>query len=192
MITDLLFFILILAFCIFGLRHPFIALSGVIWVDTVKPQLLSYSFLAGKPLSLIATAILLLSYMINFKNLKWPVTKSPIVFLVLMMLWISLTTWWAHYPKPAAFKYEVAVKTMIFALMIPFALDSRRKIECVLWVFIVAAAYFVMTGGIQAMLGGGGYGVSAVDSRNPITTATQHRLNTTGHNKVGRCNNEHP
>ena len=134
-------------------------------MDTVKPQLLSYSFLAGKPLSLIATAILLLSYMINFKNLKWPVTKSPIVFLVLMMLWISLTTWWAHYPKPAAFKYEVAVKTMIFALMIPFALDSRRKIECVLWVFIVAAAYFVMTGGIQAMLGGGGYGVSAVDSR---------------------------
>lgn len=165
MLTDILFTVVILAFTIPGLKHPYIALSGVIWIDTIKPQVLSFGFLAAQPLSMLMTVILLLSLTINIKKIKVPKIKLPLVILCLLMLWITITTYKAQYHYLAVFKYDVAIKTMFFTALMPFVLDTRRKIECVLWVFIVSASFFVIIAGAKTLVGGGGYSMTVIQNR---------------------------
>ena len=164
MITDLLFTIIILTFLIFGLKYPYISLSGIIWIDTIKPQQLSFSFLAEKPLSFLATGIFFLSVFLNIRAIKFPKVKMPLIMLILMMIWITVTTLKAQYPDLAMFKYEVAIKTMIFVTWMPFILDSRKKIECLIWIFIVSVGFFIFIEGCKTILGGGGYSISIVQS----------------------------
>ena len=70
MITDIFYSFIIITFIVFGFSRPYVALAAVLWIDTVKPQNTSFSFLSGKPLSLILTAFFLLTLLVNTKKLR--------------------------------------------------------------------------------------------------------------------------
>ena len=141
------------------------ALCGVIWIDTLKPQNLSFSFLAGKPLSLIMTAAFFLSLALNLKKLSMPTRKAGTWALGFLMLWITLTTYYAQFQGPAWFKYDYVIKTLIFAFFIPFILDTRVKIETFMGVLLCSIAYYTMIGGMRTFFGGGQYGEQLVWTR---------------------------
>ncbi len=166
MLSDILWSLIILTFCFYGLSRPYIALSGVIWMDTLKPQNLSFSFLAGKPLSLIITAVFFLSLAINFKDgFKKPYVKLPTFLLFMLMVWITVTTYQALFPSSAWFKYDFSIKTMILASFIPFVIHKKNHLHTVLSLLTVAIAYYLLIGGWRAVSGGGAYGQSLVQTR---------------------------
>ncbi len=164
MLTDTLFSIIILLFVVFGLTRPYVALSGVVWVDTVTPQLLSYSFLAGKPLSMLLTLSFFLSVALNFQAIRSPKYKLPTFFLAVFALWIYLSTTMANHQSLAWFKFDIVIKIILIAGFIPFILDSKRKIEFFMWVFVSSVIFFTMIGGLKTLGGGGGYAVSVIQT----------------------------
>ena len=164
MLSDLLFLVVTLTLVTFGLRYPYIALCGVLWADTFKPQNISYSFLSGLPFSMIFTLVLFLSLIINFKQLKAPSTKLGTVLVVFFMIWFTLSTFNSHFPDSAWIKWNYVFKTFIVITLIPFILQERKHIDIFLAVFIFSVTYYTLTAGIKTLLSGGGYGITLVSS----------------------------
>ena len=162
MITDLLVSIVFLLFLGAGLFNPFVALCGVVWVDVVKPQELSYSFLNGQPMSAIVTALCLASLLLNMKKLSMPGAMGTVFFALLMVVWVTITTYQAGHPEVAWIKYEVAAKTIIISLLFPFVINTREKFECVLWVLAISVGLFIFNAGVKTMFGGGGYAFQVI------------------------------
>lgn len=165
MITDLLFSILIVVFIFFGLKRPHVALLGVVWVDTITPQLISTSFLTEKPLSLLLTLAFFASFALNFSKVKGPKSKGPLFLLALLALWMTISTYQAHYQELAWFKYGIVIKTIILSSFIPFVLDTRKKIELFIWVFVASVGFYLTVGGLKTFFGGGGYGIAIIQTR---------------------------
>ena len=162
MVTDLLFTILIIIFMILGIKNPVVAISAVLWIDTVKPQNTSFSFLAGKPLSLILTIFLFLSLLVSFKKLKSPKNKSFLILMLSFMVWITICTFYAQFPHVAWIKYDVSIKTLFLILFIPFVINSRREFDFALAILTASSSLFIIMAGVKAAMGGGGYGVSLI------------------------------
>ncbi len=157
MLTDTLWSIVFL-FCIgLSLRSPYLALYTLLFADILKPQNLSYSFLAGQSVSLALTAVLLASMIINMNKLKRPKVIGVTVVLIMFMAWITYTTTIAQFQGPAWFKYDYVIKTIVVTLFIPFILDSRLKIEIVLAAIVCGVAYYILMGGIRTALGQASY-----------------------------------
>jgi probable O-glycosylation ligase (exosortase A-associated) len=164
MLSDLLWSFIMLLFIVFGLAKPYIALCGVIWVDVLKPQNLSFSFLAGKPLALIVTIFLFASVVINFNKIKRPKKIFPIIVLLFFMIWITVTTIYAQFQWEAWFKYDFAIKTILLSLFIPLILDNKNKIDTFVTIFVGAISYYMLIGGWRTIRGGGQYGTQLVPS----------------------------
>lgn len=169
MITDLLNLTILVLFIIRGFRRPFVALTGVIWVDLYKPQLLSQSFLLERPLSLLMTAFFMVVLMTNLKQVRRPVSNLYIVLIPAFMVWITLSTIYSLFPAVAWIKHDVAFKTILFAYFIPFVLTERRHVELFLWVIMGSLGSYMLTAGAKAMLGGGGYGVNLINDHPGMT-----------------------
>ncbi|MDP5030990.1 putative O-glycosylation ligase, exosortase A system-associated [Paraglaciecola sp.] len=164
MITDLIYLLILLLLLIIGISKPVFALVAVIWVDILKPQDTSFSFLAGTPLSMIVTACFFLSLAINFKQIKAPTNFKYHLFLIGFMVWITITTLNAQYPILAWLKFDVVFKTVLAAYFIPFVLKKRSDIELFVVVAASAFGFFIFVAGVKSLLGGGGYGISLVGS----------------------------
>jgi probable O-glycosylation ligase (exosortase A-associated) len=178
-ITDLLALSLLILFAVLGFRQPYVALCGVIWADLYKPQLLSQSFLADRPISMIMTALFALSMLVNFKDLRWPRHLLYVFLVATFMAWITLTTYLAQFQMAAWFKWDAAFKTMLLAYFIPFVLSNRQQIELFLWTLAATMGFFFFLAGVKSLFGGGGYGVSLISDNELViwnegsTLATQ-------------------
>jgi probable O-glycosylation ligase (exosortase A-associated) len=178
-LTDVLALCLIALFIWKGATRPFIALAGVLWVDLYQPQLLSQSFLAEKPLSLLMNGFFFLSAGLNFSKLYRPSSWFYIVIIPAFVAWITLTTYNAQFPGAAWPRYDVAVKMLLFCYFIPYVLGSRKEFELFLWILISSMIYFIVAAGAKSILSGGGYGLDLVSNTSGVlwsegsTLATQ-------------------
>ena len=126
MISDLFMLTIMLGMMVFSFTRPHIALALAVWVNIVNPQNLSFSFLAGKPLSLVTSAFFFCILIINLKKVRVP--KSPLYHVLMLgfMVWVTIATYQAEYQNVAWIKYDFTIKTLIFAYFIPFVLTKRE------------------------------------------------------------------
>jgi putative inorganic carbon (HCO3(-)) transporter len=130
----------------------------------VKPQSTSLSFLSGMPLSLISTLFFLFVFLIQNKKCRFPKNYYYHFFMIGFMVWITIANQNAEFPVLSAVKYDVAIKTIIFAYFIPFALITKNQIEFFIFIIVAAFSYFILIAGLKSLLGGGGYGINLVGS----------------------------
>jgi probable O-glycosylation ligase (exosortase A-associated) len=157
MLTDLLMSIILLFFITFGLQRPHIALCAVVWVDVMRPQALSVSFLSGKPISAIVVGFFFISILLNWNKWKLPSKTLHTFFVVVFMVWITVTTFHAQFPAHAWWKYDFSIKTILVASLIPLVITARYKLESVLWTYVVSVGFFCMMAGMKTAGGGSGY-----------------------------------
>ncbi|WP_016957059.1 DUF5935 domain-containing protein [Catenovulum agarivorans] len=162
MITDLFYTVIICLMIWFGWSRPCVALAAVLWVDTVKPQNTSFSFLSGKPLSLILTAFFFFTLIVNAKKLKRVDNKLFYILFLAFMVWVTLSHLNAQHPTMSAIKYDVVIKTLFLMFFIPFTISSRKDFEYVLSILFMASTLFITIAGVKSAMGGGGYGVSLI------------------------------
>lgn len=157
MLSDILWVLIILLFALPGLKYPYIALCGVAFIDIVKPQTLSYSFLAGKPIALIITLVFLFSLVVNRKQLSIPRKKLSTVLLIFFMAWITLATYNAEFKVIAWLKYDYVIKYLFFSLFIPFVLNTRARVDTFIAVMVCSISFFTVILALKSVVGGAGY-----------------------------------
>jgi len=165
MLSDILWFVVFVVFALAGIKRPYLALCCVIWIDILKPQDLSFSFLAGKPLSLIATMVFFISLLVNKKELSLPAKKGSTLLILVFMFWLTLSTYFAEFQVAAWIKHDYVIKTLFFSLFIPFVIDTRVKLEAFVGILVASIGYYAIIGGLRTFLGDGAYGELLVQSR---------------------------
>ena len=162
MIVDLLMTLIMLGFIIFGINKPHFMLCLAVWVNIVKPQATSYSFLQDLPLSLLSTLLFFLVFFFNLNKIRIPKSKLYHFLMLMFMVWITIAHQRAQFPDVSLFKYDIAIKTLIFAYFIPFAITSKKQLEFFLWVSAASFMYFIFIAGFKSLTGGGGYGITLI------------------------------
>lgn len=170
---DLLLIIIFLSFLIVGLRKPYIAFMGYMWVDLVVPQEISYGILQRQPLSMIMAIGCFLSLIINVRDIRLPKSFTLPVLMILLLVWITFTThFFALYPYEAWERWDFAYKTILVCLLIPLTITKKSQLEAFILTWIFSVAYFTLSTGIKTLFGGGGYGHQFVLTRSFLSESS--------------------
>lgn len=140
-----------------GLVSPFVITLGYLWVDSFIPQGVAYDLIANMPVSqIMALAAIAAYFLLDRRNPPRPCLLSAL--LLVFAAWTTVTTFgWAVVPS-ATEKWNVVVKTLVFAAFIPLAIRSRVQIEAFLQVWLFGFAINFLPVGIKTLVAGGGYG----------------------------------
>jgi len=143
---------------IFGLSTgaPFVLTLGYEWVDLLRPSTILYGIAQAIPFSLLFGLGALGGYFL-FDRRDPPRVGLILILIGLMAVWTTLTTTWAAVPDLAWVKWEATMKTLCFAIFLPFVIRSRNQIEAFIQVYLFALAGNVVTFGAKTLLTGGGY-----------------------------------
>ncbi len=173
MLSDILWIIVLCVFAFLGLKRPYIAYCCVIFVDILKPQNLSFSILANKPLSLIVTLVFFISLAFNHKRCSLPKYKVISFLTLLFMIWITITTYYAEFQFLAWYKHDYSIKTIFFAIFAPFVINSKVKFQFFLMTIITAASYYFIVGGMTTVFEPTFYGEYLIRTNSGDTLMTE-------------------
>jgi probable O-glycosylation ligase (exosortase A-associated) len=84
----------------------------------------------------------------------FPVTPIT-VLLILLPLWMTLTTFFALEPDAAWYQWNKVSKIFLMLLVTVAVLHSRRHIEWFIWITLGSVAFYGVKGGIFTLRGGG-------------------------------------
>nr|WP_294509878.1 putative O-glycosylation ligase, exosortase A system-associated [uncultured Rhodopila sp.] len=157
MLRSLWILFVFLAFIGLGFQTPFVLTLGYVWVDTFRPQDVSYIILNQVPVAMIVGSLAIVLYAM-FDHRDPPRLRLITVLQVAFAIWVTLTTTWAAFPDDAWAKWSWAVKTILFSAFIPFAIRSRIQIEAFLQVYMFSLAANLIPFGVKMVISGGGYG----------------------------------
>jgi putative inorganic carbon (HCO3(-)) transporter len=140
-----------------GVSAPFIATLGYVWVDTFRPQDVSYLILNQFPVAMVMGAAAVALYL-AFDRRAVPQLRAITILQLTFAAWITLTSIWALIPEVAWEKWDWAFKTLIFSAFIPLTIRSRVQIEAFLQVYMFSLAANLVPFGLKIAISGGGYG----------------------------------
>src|SRR5579872_3701802 len=134
-----------------GLVSPFVITLGYLWVDSFIPQGVAYDLIASMPVSqIMALAAIAAYFLLDRRNPPRPCLLSAL--LLVFAAWTTVTIFgWAVVPS-ATEKWNVVVKTLVFAAFIPLAIRSRVQIEAFLQVWLFGFAINFLPVGIRPLL----------------------------------------
>jgi probable O-glycosylation ligase (exosortase A-associated) len=124
----------------------------------MNPHRLAWGFMYDFPVVLI-TALVTLIGMLNSKETKRMIWSREIIVLLLLIIWMGITTTQAFFPEPAWLQYEKVIKIQILTFMTLLLLTSRQKVHIFVWIIALSLGFYGIKGGIFTILNGGAYRV---------------------------------
>ena len=154
---------LLIASIVFGLlpfviKRPFWGILLSTWLGYMNPHLLCYGFMVSMPVVQIVAIVTLIG-MLASKDAVRMVWSREIVVLVILILWMGITTTQAFYFDAAADQYIKVLKIQILTFMALLLLTSRVKIDLFIWVIVLSLGFYGLKGGVFTIANGGSYRV---------------------------------
>ena len=146
----------------FVLARPYIGILLWTWVSFMNPQRLCWGFAYDFPFAYIIALVTLVSLLISREPKKIPWTRETVVLLVLI-LWMVITTIFAVYPVLAWPQLEKVMKIQLMVFVTMMVMQSRERLNLLVWVMALSLAFYGVKGGIFTILHGGVYHVRGPD-----------------------------
>lgn len=155
---------LVLTLAVFGslpmvLRDPFWGVMVWNWLAFMNPHRYSWEFAQTLRFSLVVASATLLSAVLHgsFKRIPW---RAPVVLMVLLLAWVTMTTFLvALNPSGAYAEWDRFGKIVLMVLVLLGAVDSRKKLDWMIWVVVLSLGFFGFKGGVFTIAHGGAYRV---------------------------------
>lgn len=171
MLKSLLLFAVFSFFIVAGFSSTAFLGMGYIWVDIIRPQQITYGVFPNVRLSLIIGVTLIILYIFKKKKHK-PNFTSIQCLLVILAIWVSITTIFAHFPSHAWVKWDGAFKSILFATFLPYIFRSRLEIESALLTFNFSVSFYYIGNAYKTVVGGGSYGSSFIETNSQISESS--------------------
>lgn len=172
---DLLILGIIIAALPFAIGHTWIAVILWTWISLMNPHKLAFGFILNAPIAAVAAGAALLSMVFTRDKLRMPWTP-PVIVLLLLVLWMCLTTVFAIDPIGSSSQLNKVMKIQIMTVVALIALQTRKHIEMFIWIIVLSIGYYGFKGGIFTILTGGGSRVwgppgSFIEENNALAVA---------------------
>lgn len=139
-----------------GFRTPILFVLGYVWASIFTPQLVAYSVVTSIPISFILAALAFGGFLLLPKvdHIQW---RAQSIVTGIFVVWMTITLWWAVVPDEAYSKWDWAIKSMAFTIIIPHFIGGRREFEAFLWTILLSGMAHCIPFGLKMVLSGGGY-----------------------------------
>lgn len=154
---------IILSLIVFGsipfiLRNPYWGVLVWNWLAFMSPHRYTWSFAYDFSFSLVVGVATLVSVLIHSQSKSIPWNPS-VILMLLLGLWVPLTTIWALNPQGALHEMERFVKILVMVFVAMAVVKKRRELDALIWVICLSLGFYGVKGGIFTLMHGGAYRV---------------------------------
>jgi probable O-glycosylation ligase (exosortase A-associated) len=137
-----------------ALWRPWIGMLTWTWIGLMNPHRLTWSFAHDMPFAQIMGIATFVGFLISKEPKRFPVNAVTVVLLI-FIAWMCLTTLFAFIPDNATDQLSKVLKVQAGILLSLFLLQSRERIQWLVWVIVVSIGYYGVKGGYFTLRGGG-------------------------------------
>ncbi|MFV0662214.1 putative O-glycosylation ligase, exosortase A system-associated [Denitromonas sp.] len=172
---DLIVTALFIVGAMVALKRPYYGALLWVWVGLMNPHRLGWGFAYDLPFAMASVVIIALGMLFSTRSIRWQ-TGGPAIVLILMILWMTLTSFTAILPEPSQAKLIDVLKVLGMTLVVGALVANREQIIGLVWVVVGSIAFFGVKGGIFTLTTGGEFRVwgppsSLVQGNNELALA---------------------
>jgi probable O-glycosylation ligase (exosortase A-associated) len=142
-------------------KGPFIGIVMWFWISLMAPQMIVWGgFFGTIPYALIVAVATLISWLLLSREPKRPPPGKTTVLIVLLMIWISITSSFGTGPPEQIFNnWQLAEKMLLMTVVAYTLTNSRERVDQLIVVCALSIAYYGLKGGVFTLLHGGAFRV---------------------------------
>ncbi len=154
---------LFVAAVIFGflpmvLRRPQVGIYLWCWISYMNPHRLAYGFAMTFPWA-YTIAIATLMGLLFSKEPKRILWTRETVLIVVLLIWMLITTYFAFFPDLAWEGWVKIFKIQLMTFVTIMVISNRERLHGVVWMIALSLGFYGVKGGIFTILHGGVYRV---------------------------------
>jgi probable O-glycosylation ligase (exosortase A-associated) len=142
----------------FVFSRPWVGIYIWTWFGFMNPHRLTYGFAFDFPFAQIIALATLVSLFQSKESKQIPWTRETVLLLI-FILWMLFTTFFAFYPDDAWEQWDKIWKIMLMIYVTMVVINSRQKLDWLVWVIVLSLGLYGVKGGIFTILTGGAYRV---------------------------------
>jgi probable O-glycosylation ligase (exosortase A-associated) len=143
---------------VFIFWRPYIGVLVWTWIGFMNPHRLTWGFAYSMQFALIVAIVTLTALFLSREPKKIPWTRESIVLLI-FVIWMFVTTIFSEYPGLAWQQMEKVAKIQLMIFVTLILMQSKERINLLVWVMTLSLAFYGIKGGIFTILHGGVYHV---------------------------------
>jgi probable O-glycosylation ligase (exosortase A-associated) len=142
----------------FVFSRPYIGIYIWSWLGFMNPHRLTYGFAYEFPFAQIV-AIVILASMLKLKEpVRVPWTRETVLLLI-FILWMFFTTFFAFDPDGAWQQWDKVWKIQLMLFIMLMLIDTKQKLDWLIWVIVLSLGFYGVKGGIFTIAHGGAFRV---------------------------------
>lgn len=135
------------------LRYPFAGIIFWYWVSIMNPHRLSWGFAYDFPVAMVIGATAIGAYLVSRERKSLP-TDTTTILLILLTLWVTLTTVFAANPDDAWGKWDRTIKILVMTFLTIAMVTNRVRLHAVIWVLALSLGFYMLKGGVFTLIRG--------------------------------------
>lgn len=172
---DLLITLVVLGSLPLILMRPYVGILVWSWLGYMNPHRLAWGFAYDFPFAQVVGVCTLVGLLFYRERKALPWTGTLVVWM-LFVAWMNVTTLFALLPEDAWREWDRTMKIQLISVLTLWLMQSRERIQALVWVIVGSLGFYGVKGGIFAALTGGNYRVygpqgSFIDDNNAIGLA---------------------
>jgi putative inorganic carbon (HCO3(-)) transporter len=136
---------------------PFVGILMWYWISLMNPhQVIWNSTFAAIPYALIVAIATIASWLLHQGEPKFPPATKTTVLILVLMVWISITSLWGTGPVDQLnLKWELSEKMLLMTILAYLLTNTRQRLDQLIVVCALSVAFFGVKGGIFSLIRGG-------------------------------------
>lgn len=136
--------------------RPYIGILMFAWIGYMNPHRYSWGFAYSMPFALLVGGATILGFLFTRDKDKIPL-DAMMVFWLAWIVWMNVTTLFALNMDTAIEEWDRAMKIQFTSLLALSLMQSRQKLDLLVWVIALSVGFFGIKGGIFTAATGGNY-----------------------------------
>jgi probable O-glycosylation ligase (exosortase A-associated) len=155
---DIIVTAIVFGFLPMVLSRPHVGLYLFSWLSYMNPHRLAWGFAVNMPFAYIVAITTLISIFSSKEPKHMPWTREMTV-LLMYVLWMSVTTFFALYSNLAWDQLQKVIKIQIMIFLTPLVITNRQRLHGLVWVIALSLGFYGVKGGLFTILRGGAFHV---------------------------------
>ena len=151
---DILVAVLVLGSLPFILKRPWFGVIVWTWLGFMNPHRMAWGFVREMPVAMIVALATLFGMLLSREAKRIPWTRESIL-LALLVLWMTITTFFATFSALAWEQWEKVVKIQLMIFVAMMLITTRERLNLLVWTIVVSIGFYGVKGGIFTILHGG-------------------------------------
>jgi len=158
---------LFVAIVVFGLlpmalRRPQVGIYLWAWIGYHNPHRLAFGWSRDFPWAMVIALVTFTGMLFSKEPKRIPWTRET-VLLLMFVLWMCVTTYFAFFPELAFENFKKVFKVLLMTFVTLMVINNRERLNGLIWVICISLGFYGIKGGLFTISKGGVHRVQGPD-----------------------------